>query len=129
MSPQPSRELRTELLRRLARSGTFLVFVGKLEQRIDEGRMSDALEILKEAGATSEVAWQIVDGWLEPGAELGPYPSRETASAVRLAHFIPRFDEADWPTILKRALRIEAARKSGESAQGDSGSAGGDAEG
>jgi len=99
----------------------FLAFARIVGLRIQNGRTLDAFRMLREIGATPEIAHKIVDGWITPAtAELLPLMSPEREAAVRLSFYIPEFASAPWAELLSRAVRIaEAARsEEGSSSEG-----------
>ncbi len=105
------------LLSRVSCAIGFRQYASAIGSRIDGGDSADAMFLLQDVGASPKVAWEVVDGW-PSDKDFGTSPvdtifnSRQHKAVVRLAHYIPGFDQFDWSDLLVRGIRrlVDAKR-------------------
>lgn len=120
MSEKPERRARVQPSEKrwakapqLAKSNpAFMAFSRVLHIRINSGRSLEALLMLKDIGAPTAIAHNIVDGWpmcdedrREPKAAG---LSLADEGAFRLVCFVRHVETCDWPMLITRATRAAA---------------------
>lgn len=107
----PNAESIAQILETVLTRPSFVAFARIVGLRATRGRVEDAMRILTSLGASTRIAFEIVDGWATHSKQLQKSPEIDSLfmtiaqiEACRLACYIDDLDLYDWPGVLRSAL-------------------------